>query len=51
VPAAVAATEATTGEVTRGQDEKTGSGIEIAVLAVRHRFGMDGGNVRVISGV
>ena len=46
VPAAVAAAVAAAGEEGRGEDEKAGAWVEIAVLAVRHRFGMDvGGDV------
>ena len=49
MPAAVAAASTVADEVILGQDEQTGGRVEIAVLAVRHRFGMDGGNARVIS--
>jgi hypothetical protein len=49
MPAAVAAACAVAGQVRLGQDEETGAGVEIAILAVRHSFGMDGGNARVIS--
>ncbi len=51
VPAAVATAEAAAFQEARGQDEKAGGRVEIAVLAVRHSFGMDGGDARVINGV
>ena len=48
MPAAAAAASAVAQQVILSQDEKTGGRVEVAVLAVRHRFGMDGGNARVI---
>src|SRR5450432_2263168 len=49
VPTAVAAAVAAAAEEVRSQDEETGAGVEVAVVAVRHRFGMDGGNARAIA--
>ena len=48
MPAAVAAAVAAAGEEGGGQDEKAGAWIEVAVLAVRHRFGMDVGETRAV---
>ncbi len=48
MPAAVAAAVATAGEEVGGQNEKTGAGIEVAIVAVRHSFGVDGGNARAV---
>lgn len=49
MPAAVAAAKATTFQEVGRENEKTGTWIEIAIVAVRHRFGMDGGNARVVN--
>ena len=46
--AAVATAVTAAGEEGRGQDEETGAWVKIAVLAVRHRFGMDVGETRAV---